>query len=143
MYFLKIFTGLSKILVVCSDWERQGPWAVWYIQFCNSVYMPHTQIKRPIKYFSFYKVYTEMAHWMLWWWGCNGPSSFPLSWSLGLRNSEIQILWQFHQFVEFHNSWFCWNHQCTKIQCTAKDIYNKWPLLANTKQRIFYFGGSN
>ena len=26
-----------QVLSISSDWERQGPWAVWYIQFCNSV----------------------------------------------------------------------------------------------------------
>jgi hypothetical protein len=30
---LKIFLNIY----LSSDWERQGPWAIWYIQFCNSV----------------------------------------------------------------------------------------------------------
>ena len=40
-----------QVLSISSDWERQGPWAVWYIQFCNSVdvIFTKTTLKWPIE----------------------------------------------------------------------------------------------
>jgi hypothetical protein len=36
IYFL-CYSITERQIKDTSDWERQGPWAVWYIQFCNSV----------------------------------------------------------------------------------------------------------